>query len=158
MDEIDFKIIQELVKDAQMSFNKIAKAVGVSHETVKKRYHKLKAEGTIEACSIIIDRSKLGIQGTVFLLITNTQSNDKMVTINALKEIPNIIMIANMMGAFDIFASAAVKDLTDLARTVEKIQDLPNIDRLEIAFLTFTYLSYTPIPRTLIKCDKIELT
>ena len=158
MDEIDFKIVQELVKDAQISFSKIAKKIGISHETVKKRYEKMKKEGTIESCSIVVDRSKLGYQGTVFLLISNTQSSDKMVTINALRKVPNILMIGNVMGAFDIFASAAVKDLTHLANTVEKIQNLPNVDRLEIAFLTFTYLSFTPIPRTLIKCDKVELT
>jgi DNA-binding Lrp family transcriptional regulator len=153
MDEIDFKILKELVNNAQAPFSEIAKVLNISHETVKKRYKKMKAEGIIESCSIIIDRSKLGYQGTAFLLISNTQSYDKMLTVDALKKINNIIVIGNIMGAFDILAVAVLKDLNDLSNTVEKVQHLPNVDRLEVAFLAYTYLSYVPIPRTLIKCD-----
>jgi DNA-binding Lrp family transcriptional regulator len=158
MDKIDAKIIQELMKDTQAPFTSIGKALHISHETVRKRFEKMKKEGIIERCSIVIDRSKLGYQGTAFLLISNTKNKDTKSTIEALKKIPNIIMYGNTMGAFDIFASATIKDLIDLEKLVDKVQKIPTVDRLDVAILSFTYFTFAPIPRTPIKCDKTELT
>ncbi len=46
MGEVDIKILTELMGDAQMPFSQIAKNIGVSHQTVGKRYERMKKEGT----------------------------------------------------------------------------------------------------------------
>jgi len=86
MDEIDLRIIRELTKDAQTPFLRIAKKLGVSPETVRTRYRKMKEEGTIKRCSISINLSRIGYQGKVFLMITNAPNHDKSKTIDALKK------------------------------------------------------------------------
>jgi DNA-binding Lrp family transcriptional regulator len=60
-----------------MPFTKIARRIGVSHETVRKRYERIKENKTIERCSIAFDRSKLGYEGSAFFYITRAQSMNK---------------------------------------------------------------------------------
>ena len=59
--------MKQLLKDAQTPFLRIAKKLGVSPETVRTRYGKMKEDGTIKRSSISIDLSKIGYQGKVFL-------------------------------------------------------------------------------------------
>ena len=70
MDAVDVQILTELMADAQTPFSRIAKKIGVSHETVRKRYERMKKEGTIKQCTILVDGHKLGDEGTVFLMLS----------------------------------------------------------------------------------------
>jgi DNA-binding Lrp family transcriptional regulator len=157
-DELDLKIIRELVKDCCMPFTKIASKVGVSHETVRKRYEKMKGNGTIARCSIAVDRSKLGYEGSAFFYITQAQGKNKSETINELKKISNFELVGNVMGDFDILVLTYVRNLRDLTRLVDQIQKVSGVDHVDISFATFTYFSYTPLPFSPIKVDTLELT
>jgi DNA-binding Lrp family transcriptional regulator len=141
MDEIDLRIIRELTEDAQTPFLRIAKKLGVSPETVRTRYIKMKQEGTIKHCSISIDLSKIGYQGKVFLMITNSSNNDKSKTIDILKKIPNIFIISEMIGDFEILGIAPVKDMNSLKALVNKIKKLPSVNKVE-----FTVINDTTFP------------
>lgn len=138
MDEIDLRIIRELTKDAQTPFLRIAKKLGVSPETVRTRYRKMKEEGTIKRCSISINLSRIGYQGKVFLMITNAPNHDKSKTIDALKKMLNIFIISEMIGDFEIIGIAPVKDLNSLKTLVNKIKKLPSVNRVEIALINDT--------------------
>ena len=141
MDEIDLKIIRELIKDAQTPFLRIAKKLGVSPETVRKRYGKMKEEGTIKHCSVSIDLSRIGYQGKVFLMITNAPNYDKSKTIAALKKMQNVFLVSEIIGDFEIIGIAPVKDLNSLRTLVRKIKKLPSVNRVE-----FTLINDTAFP------------
>jgi len=141
MDELDLRIMKELLKDAQTPFLRIAKKLGVSPETVRIRYGKMKDDGTIKHCSISIDLSKIGYQGKVFLMITNSPNHDKSKTIDALKKMRSIFIISEMIGDFEIIAIAPVKDLDSLKKLVNKIKKLPSVNRVE-----FTLINNTAFP------------
>lgn len=138
MDEIDLCIIRELMKDAQTPFLRIAKKLGVSPETVRTRYRKMKEDGTIKCCSISIDLSRIGYQGKVLLMITNAPNNDKSKTIDALKKMRNIFVISEMIGDFEIICIAPVKDLNSLKALVNKIRKLPSVNKVEITIINDT--------------------
>lgn len=141
MDEIDLHIIRELTKDARTPFLRIAKKLGVSPETVRKRYGRMKEEGTIKHCSISIDLSKIGYQGKVFLMITNSPNHDKSKTIGALKKMRNIFVISEIIGDFEIMGIAPVKDMNSLKTLVNKIKKLPSVNKVE-----FTVINDTVFP------------
>jgi len=138
MDEIDLRIIRELTKDAQMPFLRIAKKLGVSPETVRTRYGKMREEGTIKHCSISISLSRIGYQSKVFLMITNAPNHDKSKTIDALKKMRNIFIISEMIGDFEIIGIAPVKDMNSLKTLVNKIKKLPSVNRVEITLINDT--------------------
>jgi len=141
MDEIDFRILRELLKNAQTPFLQIAKKLDVSPETVRTRYAKLKEDGTIWHCTVSLDLSKLGYQGKVFLMIKNAANHDKSKTIDALKKMANIFIISEMIGDFEIIAIAPIKDLNSLKTLVNNIKKVPSVNRVE-----FTLISDTAFP------------
>lgn len=60
IDELDYKIISLLSKDARTPFYQIGKKVGISYNTVKERVEKLKKKGIVQGYRTWIDTFKLG--------------------------------------------------------------------------------------------------
>ena len=101
----------------------------------------MKEDGTIVGASISIDLSRIGYHGKVFLLITNAPNYDKSKTIAALEEMPNVFLVSEMMGDFEIIGIAPVKDLNSLRTLVAKIKKLPSVSRVD-----FTLINDTSFP------------
>jgi DNA-binding Lrp family transcriptional regulator len=144
LDKLDYLILKELAKDAQMPFLTIAKQLGTSPYTVVKRYEKMKKEGIIRKSIISIDLSKLGYQGKVFLMITNVPTQDKSVTMEALKKMKNIIVVTQVIGAFDVLAIAPITDLNSIRTLVKNIKKVPSVQRIEIACINDTDFPVNP--------------
>jgi len=138
MDETDIYILRELVKDGQTPLLSIAKKLGISPETVRTRYRKLKKERTITHASVTIDLSKFGYQGKVFLMITNAPNHDKSKTIEAMKKIRNIFIMGEVIGDFEIIAIAPIKDMVSLKELVNKIKEIPGVNQVEITLINDT--------------------
>ena len=136
MDKLDYLILTELLKDAQMSFVTIAKKFGTSPFTIRKRYERMKKEGIINKCIVTIDLSKLGYQGKVFLMITIAPQRDKTGTVSALEKIKNIFIITETIGSFDILAVAPVSDLNSIRTLVNEIKELPDVQKVEITCIS----------------------
>jgi DNA-binding Lrp family transcriptional regulator len=132
MDKLDLQILYELARDAQTSFSKIAKKIGLSPKTVLLRFNKLKKEGIIVDSTIIVDLLKLGYQGRVFLNIVNKVDRERKETINALKQTKNIFLISEIIGDFDVMAVGAVKNFKGLISLVKTVSQLPSV--LEVKF------------------------
>lgn len=138
MDKLDYLILSNLLKDAQMPFMALAKKLGVSPYTVRKRYHRMKKEGVIKKSIVSIDLSKLGYQGKAFLMITNSPSYDKSVTLASLMKIKNIMVISEIIGPFDIIAVAPVTDLNSIRALADAVRKLPSVQRVEITCINDT--------------------
>jgi Lrp/AsnC family leucine-responsive transcriptional regulator len=144
LDKLDYRILSELSRDPQIPFLEIAKKLGTSPYTVVKRYEKMKKEGIIKKILVSIDLKKLGYQGKVYLMITNVPTQDKSVTIEALEKINNIIVITQVIGAFDILAIAPITDLNSIRTLVKEIKKLPSVQRVEIACINDTDFPINP--------------
>jgi Lrp/AsnC family transcriptional regulator for asnA, asnC and gidA len=144
MEKVDLLILSELLKDAQMSFVKIAKKIGVSPYTVRVRYGKMKREGVILRSVVSIDLSVLGYQGKAFLLITLSPNKDKKENISALEKIKNIIVVTEILGTFDLLAIAPVVDLVSIRNLVNEVKSSPNVQRVEIACISDTTFPVNP--------------
>jgi DNA-binding Lrp family transcriptional regulator len=138
MDKIDYLILSELSKNAQASFLKIAKKIGVSSFTVKSRYDKMKKEGIIKRTVVNIDLSKLGYQGKAFLLITNAPNTPKSVVMEELKKIVDVIVVSEIIGPFDIIAIAPIIDLNSIRKLVNEIKRLSSVQRVQITCIDDT--------------------
>lgn len=60
MDEIDMRILEVLMRDGREKFVKIAKDLGVSEATVRKRVKKMMKEGIIEQFTCLVNAKKIG--------------------------------------------------------------------------------------------------
>jgi Lrp/AsnC family transcriptional regulator for asnA, asnC and gidA len=144
MDKLDLLILNELLKDAQQSFVKIAKKLGTSSNTIITRYNRMKQQGLIYKCTLSIDLSKLGYQGKVFLLITLMPNKSKSETLSALKKIRNVIVVTEILGPFDLLAIAPVINLNSVRELVKEVKRSPNVQRVEMACINDIYFPISP--------------
>jgi DNA-binding Lrp family transcriptional regulator len=133
LDRIDRQILKSLNKNPQKPFLRIAKEIGVSIYTVQKRYEKMKKESVIFGSSIVIDLSKIGYQGKAFLLITISTGYGENNMVEALQQIPNVFLVSEIVGAFDLLAMVAFRNIAEMKKVVNKIRELPNVQKVEVA-------------------------
>lgn len=136
MNELDYEILRELISDPQVSFSAIAKKLNVSQNTIKKRYQKMVAEKKILRSFITINLAKIGFQGRARFTIKTDQ---KMLTIESLKKIPNVFLVAETFGDYDVIAFAAVKDYNGLMTISSEIKKLPTIKQTDISLEKVTH-------------------
>lgn len=132
MDKIDYLILSELFKDASLSFAEVAKRVSVTPSAVRRKYQKMKKDGLIQRCIVSIDLSKLGYQGKAFFLITLSPTGSKSDTISYLTHLRNVIVVAELIGAYDLLAIAAISDLNSINELVTQVKNAPNLEKVDL--------------------------
>jgi DNA-binding Lrp family transcriptional regulator len=144
MDNVDYNILSELLKDASLSFVEIAKRINTTPYTVRRRYEKLLKEGIIQKSIISINLSKIGYQGKAFLLVTVTPNANKSETIDYLKKIKNIIVTTEIIGPHDILAIAPITDLKSIQALKAEAKKAPFLQKIEIACVDDVHFPVSP--------------
>ncbi|MCW4015513.1 MAG: Lrp/AsnC family transcriptional regulator [Candidatus Bathyarchaeota archaeon] len=138
MDKLDRLILSELFKDAQMSFVKIAKKLGTTPYTIRKRYEKMKTKGIIEGCVVGVDLSKLGYQGKAFVCVSLYHGEDKLETVSEILKIQNVFAANELVSPYDILVMAAVTDVNSVRKIINKIKNLPKVQQVEMVLINDT--------------------
>ncbi|HSQ48441.1 MAG TPA: AsnC family transcriptional regulator [Candidatus Deferrimicrobiaceae bacterium] len=157
MDSLDYRILGELLIDASLSFVEIAKKLGTTPYTVRRRFERLRKEGIIQKSSVTIDLSKLGYQGKAFLLVTVSPHGNKAETIAYLRTIRNVIVVAQIIGPHDIIAIAPVTDLNSIQELVKEARKAPFLQRVEIACINDTNFPISGNLGTVLRQQSIAL-
>jgi Lrp/AsnC family transcriptional regulator for asnA, asnC and gidA len=106
MDELDKKIIGILQQDGRASNAKIARQLGVSEGTIRRRLKRLIEDEAIQVIALP-DPSKLGYttEAVVALQVDPGKIEDVASTLASASEVMNVSVTT---GAFDLFAWVAV--------------------------------------------------
>ena len=104
LNDLDYKILFELMKNSKISDRKLAKEIGVSQPTVTRRRARLEREGVLEYTAIP-NFEKLGL-GIIAFLFTKWNpeiyqvSKEEFVkkTDNFVKKRPNLILVSSGQG------------------------------------------------------------
>ena len=157
MDPLDTQILMELMADAQLPFSEISERIGVSRETVRKRFEKMKKDGVIKALMVLVDGHKIGEQGAAFLMITCLREANRDAVFQNLRIIPDVCMVTELIGDFDFFLWARVRCILQIGEIVNDIRKCEGIDRIETLLLPQTYFAFSLIPKVSIKCNGMDL-
>ena len=65
LDDIDRRLLGELLKDSKRSYRELAKAIGVSAATVINHVQRMESGGVIKDYSVRLDHERLGYELTV---------------------------------------------------------------------------------------------
>ncbi len=121
-DEIDFKILSLIAKDARYPTVQIAEKLGVSVDTVIQRMKRLEKLDVIQAFRVNIDYSKLGFH----LFKVNITLNNYSERANIIKYIrynPHLIMIDKAIGYYDLELDFLLKDLNHLRTIMDDLSE-----------------------------------
>jgi DNA-binding Lrp family transcriptional regulator len=128
LDDIDRKILSELVRDCRRSSRALAKKAGTSVGTVLTRIRKLEKEGIIKGYAAILDQEKLGYQLTVIAEIT--MSKGKLLQIEeTIGKLPNICAVYDITGSTDAIAIAKFRNREELSKFTKSLLAMPFVER-----------------------------
>jgi DNA-binding Lrp family transcriptional regulator len=132
VDETDLAIVEKLSQNGRMSFRKISEEIGMSPDTIIRRYEKLVDSGNLKV-SIQINPEKLGYCANLDFSIAFAFQQETGVIIENLSKIPDVIIILKTSGDYDLHVTAMARDTEQQFRIQEEIAKIPNISRLETA-------------------------
>ena len=128
LDEIDRKLLKELLMNSKRSFREIAKSIGVSPATVINHIQRLESGGVIHDYSVRLDHERLGYELTVVTEII--VSKGKLLETDAeIAKIPNVCAVYDITGETDAMVVAKFKSRSDLSDFTKKLLAMPNVER-----------------------------
>jgi DNA-binding Lrp family transcriptional regulator len=128
IDDVDRKILNELLRDCRRSYRSIARRTGVSVGTVLSRIHHLERSGVIKGYSALLDHEKLGYQLTVLAEIT--VSKGKLLEMEeAIGRLPNTCAVYDVTGLTDAVVLAKFRSRDELSKFTKGLLSMPFVDR-----------------------------
>ncbi len=132
LDDIDYKILNILTKNAMLPYTDVAKEVFVSPGTVHVRMKKMEQMGIILGSHLVIDYTKIGYSLSAFIGIFLKESSLYNDTIKKLLQVPEILTMNYTTGNYSIFIKITCRDTNHLMELLtNKIQKIESIERTE---------------------------
>lgn len=131
LDEIDYKILEILRRDARTPFTDVGKDLGISDATVHVRVKKMMDEGIIKRYTIEVDEEALDRKVHGFVLI-NVKPGSLEEAANQLVENEKVSAIYEIHGPNDLIVKVGVGDLDEMRNLMLKIREIPNVTTIEL--------------------------
>ncbi len=140
-DDIDEKIVNAYASDVRQTLGEIAKQVGTSIETVRRRIVEMEKKKVIVGYKIDLDLAKMGYQGyRVDFALNNTSRNTEL--FEYLKQHKYFYQINKSIGGADFECEIVVRDLPHLLGILEEI-----MARFSGTVQSYEYMGYTEFPK-----------
>jgi DNA-binding Lrp family transcriptional regulator len=128
IDDVDRKILSELLRDCRRSYRSLARRAGVSVGTVLSRIRRLEKAGVIRGYSALLDHEKLGYQLTVIAEITVLKG--KLLEMEeAIGKLPNTCAVYDVTGLTDALVIAKFHSREELSKFTKNLLSMPFVDR-----------------------------
>lgn len=131
IDDLDKQIISKLALNARMHFNKIAKELGTSTDTIARRYEKLKQNGNLKVV-IQIDPSKIGYSAYANIKLSFASEDASASVMDKIASIPDVNLVIRTIGDYDYTVSLMVKDIDQLIAAQRKIANIKNLTKMDV--------------------------
>jgi DNA-binding Lrp family transcriptional regulator len=129
IDEIDKVIVDKLSLNGRMPFADIANPLGVSKETIARRYEKLKRNGDLKVV-VQIDPAKLGYYafGRFTFSFCQEALDDN---VKIISNILDVNRITKSAGFHDLRFTLMIRDINHFIKVQDEMVLLPNITKIE---------------------------
>ena len=132
------------MKNGRKSFRKIAKEIGVTPDTVARRYRKLKRNGTIKV-RIQIKPAEIGYCALLECDLAFKSQRDSLKAIDILAKLQDVFCMVLMSGDYDMRVWILIRDIKHLLTVQDKILELPSVSRMKIN-VSRLFLDLFPAP------------
>ncbi len=123
LDELDRRIIEILTKDARTPYTDIAKQLGVSEATIRKRVNKLIKGGVIKRFTVEIGES--GMKAIV--LVKVKQGYNIPDVARTISKIRDVVKACEVTGEYDVVVEIASPDTISLNQSIEEIRGIEGV-------------------------------
>jgi len=133
-DELDMKILSELIKDASISVPRLSKKLHINASVLYSRIKRLSKKGLIRKFTILVNDEFLGINVKAIVGINRDPKLKESIHTELLK-ISEVRVISEVTGRFDILVSVSARTLEELHSVV-----IEKIGRIEGVLSTETFV------------------
>jgi Lrp/AsnC family transcriptional regulator, leucine-responsive regulatory protein len=134
MDDIDRKILRNLIEDGHTTNARLAKAVGLSESATLERVRRLESTGVVHGYTALVEPALVdrGLEVLMTFTLRNQSIEDIQRFIETIVSADEVLSCAQVMGRFDFVTHVAVRDVAALERLINgKLIGLGVIDRVE---------------------------
>ncbi len=129
VDETDLRILKILEADSSIPYTEIARRLGLSESTVRKRVASMLEEGVIRRFTVVLDPSKVGYN-TVAIVGIDVEPK-LLEAAQRLAEIPEARYVATSTGDHMIMTEIWARDGRDLSRIIsERVGRIEGVRRI----------------------------
>jgi len=128
LDEIDRKLLRELLTNSKRSYRELARAIGVSAATVINHVQRLESAGVIKDYSARLDHERLGYELTVVTEIVVSKGK-LLETDEEIAKIPNVCAVYDITGQTDAMVVAKFKSRNKLSDFTKALLAMPYVER-----------------------------
>ena len=139
LDDIDRKLLKELLMNSKRSFRELARSIGVSPATVINHVQRLESGGVIQDYSVQLDHERLGYELTVITEIIVSKGK-LLETDEEIAKIPNVCAVYDITGETDAMVIAKFKNRSDLSDFTKKLLTMPYVERTNTHVVLTTVL------------------
>jgi Lrp/AsnC family leucine-responsive transcriptional regulator len=120
LDDIGWRLLEELQEDARISYTELGRRVGLSTPAVMERIHKMEDAGIITGYRAEVSPEKIGFQVTAFIRIG--LKHEVLPRLDSLfKEIPEIVECHRVTGADSLILKVHVTSIAHLETVIQRI-------------------------------------
>lgn len=149
LDRTDRAILAELQRDGRLSNRELAERVHLSESACLRRIRALEEAGVVDRYAAMVNQSKVGLPGNVFVSITlNRQEQADLAAFEAaVKRVPEVMECYLMTGQQDYLLRVVVSDPSDFERLhSQQLTRLPGVARVQSSFALRTVRKSTELP------------
>ncbi|MFD3743477.1 Lrp/AsnC family transcriptional regulator [Nocardia sp. NPDC058633] len=129
MDEIDRRILAELLLRARASFQDIGSVVGLSAPAVKRRVDKMVASGQITGFTAQVNPAALGWTTEAYVEVYYRDNISPAELRRTLEPIPQVVGVWTIAGEADALVHVMATDMAEIEVTVERIRENARVGR-----------------------------
>ena len=130
LDEIDYKIIEVLVKDARKPAQEIANETKKHLTTITRRLKTLEENNIIKGYTAVVDYEALGLELTVITQLTLAKGK-LFETEKEISKLPGVCAVYDVTGKIDAVIIAKFKNKNEVSEFAKKLLAMPHVDRTE---------------------------
>ncbi|MFF0543976.1 Lrp/AsnC family transcriptional regulator [Nocardia thailandica] len=135
MDDIDRRILAQLLTNARASFADIGTAVGLSAPAVKRRVDKLVAGGQITGFTAQVNPAALGWTTEAYVEVYYRDNISPAELRRTLEPIPQVVGVWTIAGEADALVHVMATDMAEIEVTVERIRENARVGRTRSALV-----------------------
>ena len=128
LDEIDRKVLAELLINSNRSNRELARAIGVSAATVINHIARLESAGVITDYSVIVDFERLGFELTVIMTVTVGRGK-LLETQGEIAKLPYVCAVYDVTGAIDSIVVAKFRNRRELSEFPKDLLAMEYVER-----------------------------
>lgn len=138
LDKIDLSILSHLQVDGRKSYTEIAKSIGVTEGTVRKRATRLIEEGLIRIIGMV-DPHRVGFEAPAIIQVTVAPPHLETAA-NTIKEFSEVSYLLMVSGEYDLMVEVRCRDRHHLADFIrDDLQKVKGVQKTVSTMVLHTY-------------------